>query len=89
MKKTIGIIRKIDELGRVVIPREMRQALNINKKDPVEINLEGSSIIICKHEEECIFCGQPTKNHEFKGRRICKNCFNEIKNGETDDKKMQ
>ena len=55
--KSTGIIRKVDELGRIVLPIELRNALNIAQKDPLEIFVEGSSIILKKHEDNCIFCG--------------------------------
>lgn len=52
------IIRRIDELGRVVIPKEMRKDLGLNEHDPVEIEVEGRQIIIHKHEGRCAFCGR-------------------------------
>ena len=54
--KSTGIIRKVDELGRVVIPIEIRNQFNIVEKDPIEIYVDGSSIILKKFEPNCIFC---------------------------------
>ena len=55
--KSTGIIRRVDELGRVVIPIEIRNQFNIAEKDPIEIYVDGSSIILKKFEPNCIFCG--------------------------------
>ena len=59
--KSTGIIRRMDELGRVVIPIEIRNQFNIAEKDPMEIYVDGSSIVLKKFEPNCIFCGN-TKN---------------------------
>ena len=55
--KSTGIVRRVDELGRVVIPIELRNKFNISEKDPIEIYVDGSSIILKKYEQSCIFCG--------------------------------
>ena len=55
--KSTGIIRRMDELGRVVIPIEIRNQFNIVEKDPIEIYVDGSSIVLKKYEPNCIFCG--------------------------------
>ena len=57
MKLATGIVRRVDELGRVVIPKELRKQLNIEERDPIEITCDGSSIILQKYENRCIFCG--------------------------------
>ena len=54
--KSTGIVRKVDELGRVVIPIELRNKLDIKVKDPIEIFVDGSSIVLKKYEPNCIFC---------------------------------
>ena len=54
--KSTGIVRRVDELGRVVIPIEIRNQFNIDEKDPIEIYVDGSSIILKKFEQNCIFC---------------------------------
>ena len=59
--KSTGIVRRMDELGRVVIPIELRNKLKIVEKDPMEIFVDGSSIVLKKFEENCVFCGS-TKN---------------------------
>ena len=67
--KSIGIVRKIDELGRLVVPKEMRKALDINCNDPVEITNEGDRIIIRKHLPRCIFCAADTELLSVKGKK--------------------
>lgn len=76
--KSTGIVRKIDELGRIVLPMELRKVLNINIKDPMEIYVEGDSIILKKYEPCCVFCGDSTNATEFKGKNVCENCKNEL-----------
>ena len=76
--KSTGIIRKVDELGRIVLPIELRNALNIAQKDPLEIFVEGSSIILKKHEDNCIFCGSSKQVVDFKGKLICSKCLEGI-----------
>ena len=77
--KSSGIIRKVDELGRVVIPKEIRTSKDIQDEDPMEIYVEGDKIILMKHHVTCIFCGSADELAEFKGKKICKTCLNEIK----------
>ena len=74
--KTTGVIRRIDELGRVVIPIEIRTQFGISEKDSMEIYVDGSSIILKKYEPNCIFCGNSRKLIEFEGKPICKKCAN-------------
>jgi len=76
--KSTGVIRRVDELGRVVIPIEIRTQFGISEKDPMEIYVDGSSIILKKYEPNCIFCGNSKKLIEFDGKQICKKCANNI-----------
>ena len=64
--KSTGIIRRMDELGRVVIPIEIRNQFNIAEKDPVEIYVEGSTIVLKKFEPNCIFCGNTKHLMEYE-----------------------
>ncbi len=77
--KSTGIVRKVDELGRVVIPKELRKTLDIAEKDGMEIYVDGNAIILKKYEPSCIFCGSGTDVFSFKGRNICSRCLEEIK----------
>jgi len=76
--KSTGIVRKVDELGRVVIPIEIRNKFDIMEKDPIEIYVEGSSIILKKFEPNCIFCGSSKGLVEYKDKLICSKCSEKI-----------
>lgn len=80
--KSTGILRKVDELGRIVIPIELRNKLDIHEKDPLEIFVEGNDIILKKFEPNCIFCGSTKKVIKFKDKLICSKCYDQIKNTE-------
>ena len=75
--KSTGIVRKIDDLGRMVIPKELRNTMNINKKDPMEIFVEGDRIILKKYEPGCVFCGNVEDTVDYKDKIICKDCLDE------------
>ena len=68
--KTTGIVRKVDELGRVVLPIELRRTLEIAEKDPLEIYVDGENIILRKHSEHCVFCGSDNSLVEFRGKLV-------------------
>ena len=76
--KSTGIIRRVDELGRVVIPIEIRNQFDIVEKDPIEIYVEGSSIILKKFEPNCIFCGSTRKVVDYKGKLVCAKCAHDL-----------
>ena len=76
--KSTGIVRNIDELGRIVIPKEMRKKMNISNSDPVEIYVEGDKIILTKYREVCIFCASEEGITEFKGKKVCDSCIKEL-----------
>lgn len=77
--KSTGIVRKIDELGRIVLPIELRRTLNITDKDSLEIYVDQESVILKKYQSTCIFCTGNDDLVDFKGKTICQNCLNEIK----------
>ncbi|MCG8540536.1 MAG: AbrB/MazE/SpoVT family DNA-binding domain-containing protein [Clostridia bacterium] len=77
--KSTGIVRKVDELGRIVIPKELRKTFNIGEKDALEIFVDGGKIILKKYEPACIFCGQAKDNLNYKGKNICPGCVEELK----------
>ncbi len=80
--KATGIVRKVDELGRIVLPIELRRTLDIAEKDALEIYVEGSSIILKKYQASCIFCGDSKKVIDFKGKNICTKCLKELQDAE-------
>ena len=83
--KSTGIVRKVDELGRVVIPIEIRNKFHIAEKDPIEIYVDGSSIVLKKYEPNCIFCGSSKHLVQYKDKLICAKCSRQISNLTSDD----
>ena len=77
--KSTGIVRKVDELGRIVLPIEMRRTLDIGEKDELEIYVEGSSVILKKYKPSCVFCDATKDITVFKGKNICPKCLKELK----------
>ncbi len=77
--KATGIVRKVDELGRVVLPIELRRNLNINIKDPLEIFVEGDYILLKKYEPTCVFCGNSEGVVNYEGKNICRQCIEDLK----------
>ena len=76
--KSTGIVRKVDELGRIVIPKETRDVLGIANGDPLEIFSEKDKLILRKYIPGCLFCND-AETVEFKGKRICLNCLEKLK----------
>jgi len=74
-----GIVRKVDELGRIVLPIELRRTLDINIKDSLEIYVDGEKIILKKYDPACIFCGNARNVQNYKGKFICNDCMKELK----------
>lgn len=76
--KSTGIVRKVDELGRIVLPIELRRNLGIEEKDALEIYVEGASVILRKYQPSCIFCDNADDVVNFKGKNICRSCLKEL-----------
>ena len=76
--KSTGIVRKVDELGRIVLPSELRKSLGIEVKDSLEIYTSGDSVILKKYFPACVFCGEANDIITFKGKNICKNCLRQV-----------
>ena len=77
--KSTGIVRKVDELGRIVLPIELRRTFSIEEKDALEIYVDDSTIILKKYEPACIFCADASNVTNYKGKNICKSCMDELK----------
>lgn len=77
--KANGIVRKIDELGRIVIPMEIRNTLELRSRDSVQISLEDERIVLTKFGESCVFCGSREKLKTCMGKQVCQKCANEAK----------
>ena len=76
--KSTGIIRRVDELGRVVLPIEIRRILDIEERDPLEIILDEDRIVLRKLQPTCIFCGAEEDLQEYRSKRICRACLESI-----------
>ena len=78
--KSTGMVRDIDKVGRIVIPKEIRNSFRIKEGDPLEIFTDNNRIILQKYEPACMFCGSAEDVVEFGDKRICKKCIDKIKN---------
>jgi len=78
MMKSTGIVRRVDDLGRVVLPIELRRTLDIAEKDSLEIYVDDEKIVLRKYEPACVFCGNAGNIINFHGKNICFDCASEI-----------
>lgn len=76
--KPVGVVRKVDQLGRIVLPKSLRRRYQMNEGDPVEILVGGDQIILEKYKPRCAFCSGTEKVSEFKSRYICYACLREM-----------
>ena len=76
--KSIGIVRKIDPVGRIVLPIELRKTLNIDDDTALEIFVDGEKIVLKKYAASCIFCDSDDGVINYKGRNVCENCIKEL-----------
>ncbi len=79
--KSTGIIRKVDELGRIVLPIELRRTMDIVERDELEIFIEGDQIILHKFEPACIFCGSGKSLVTFRKKNVCQDCIRQMSKG--------
>ena len=73
--KATGIVRKVDELGRIVLPIELRRTLGIAERDPLEIYVDGDTIVIKKYQATCVFCDNAHDVVAYKGKNVCPACL--------------
>lgn len=73
-----GIIRHIDELGRIVIPIEIRKRFSLGEKDPLEISVKDDTILLSKPKNRCVFCGRKSSLFEHRGQTVCRPCVGEL-----------
>ena len=76
--KRAGHLCRIDKLGRVVIPKQLRDSFDIYPDDAIEIFTDDSSIILRKYTESCCFCGSEDNLKGFKGKTVCESCIKEL-----------
>ena len=77
--KAIGIVRKMDELGRIVLPVELRRTLDIAERDTLEIYVEGSSIVLKKYRPTCVFCDSVKDISVYREKNVCARCLRELR----------
>ena len=77
--KSTGVVRRIDELGRITLPMELRRNFDLAEKDALEIYVESDKIILKKYEPSCVFCGEAKDVINYKGKIICRKCLDEMK----------
>ena len=77
--KSTGVVRKVDELGRIVLPIELRKLMDINVKDSLEIFTDGDSVVLRKYMPACVFCGDASDVIYFNGKRVCRKCLEQLK----------
>jgi len=70
-----GVVRRVDELGRIVIPVEIRKRFGIHERDPLEISVQGDSVVLTRPVDRCVFCSSPDGLTEFRERSICASCL--------------
>ena len=77
--KSACFVRKVDRLGRVVLPAELRHELNIAEQDTVEVQISGTSLVIQKYEQACVFCGSSQDILAYRNRSICQQCLHSLR----------
>jgi transcriptional pleiotropic regulator of transition state genes len=84
--KATGVVRRVDDLGRVVIPKELRRAYDIKERDAIEIFTKDDVIILKKYQPGCVLCGEREEGLiDFKGKNVCPCCIEELQAGDFDD----
>lgn len=76
--KPAGVVRKVDQLGRIVLPKSLRKRYQMNEGDPVEILVQGDHIILERYRPRCVFCGSMDGVNEFKDRYLCAGCVSDM-----------
>lgn len=76
--KSTGVVRKIDELGRIVLPSELRRVFGIREGDQLEISVDGDRVILEKRRDVCTFCSAESPSIDYKGRKVCESCAGEL-----------
>lgn len=74
-----GIVRRVDDLGRIVIPMELRRTLGIREHDPLSISVEDGRVILQKHRSACVICGSQDEVRLIRDRPVCAECVGTIK----------
>jgi len=75
-----GVVRKVDQLGRIVLPKSLRKKYRMNEGDPVEILVNGDHILLERYRPRCVFCGEVETVTEYREKHICATCLSEMSN---------
>ena len=78
MLRRTGVARKVDQLGRVVLPSEVRRHFDISPGDLIEIAVDSDAILLTKVENRCVFCGEAASLSEFSGKLVCGECVTRL-----------
>ena len=78
LMRATGIVRQIDPLGRIVLPKDLRKNIEINTNDPIEFFVHGDNIVLQKYRDKCMFCASTENLVNYESRFICKNCLEHI-----------
>lgn len=81
---TNGYLRRVDELGRIVLPIELRRALEIEERDLMNISMEGDALLVRKHRPYCLFCGADADLLTYRHKSVCRTCLRAL-NDEDED----
>lgn len=73
-----GVVRKVDQLGRIVLPKSLRKRYRMNEGDPVEILVQGDHILLERYRPRCVFCGEVEQVAEYREKYICTGCLGEM-----------
>ena len=76
--KSTGIIRKVDDLGRIVLPIELRRTLDLSERDELEIYMEDDRIILQKFDPSCVFCGSLRGLIQYRKKNVCQECVKKL-----------
>ena len=79
LMRNTGVRKTIDDLGRIVLPKEIRKSLGLGIRSAVDLYVDGEKLIITKTKNECIFCNSRDNLVEYKGKSVCEKCIEELK----------
>lgn len=77
--KALGIVRKVDELGRFSIPSELRKIRGMSAKEPLEISVRDGNLVLKKYEPTCYFCDGTENIFWYKNKPVCRECIDNLK----------
>ncbi|MDF2720745.1 MAG: hypothetical protein K0Q59_420 [Paenibacillus sp.] len=73
-----GVVRRVDQLGRIVLPKSLRKRYRMNEGDPIEILVAGDQILLERYRPKCVICGEMNGITAYKDKHVCTNCMREM-----------